>query len=277
MGFLTIQEPNMSNSKAILTLLSNRHSEDVFVPECKDGPTMGCNHFRLDAWVMKKSWTNPMTFGYEIKVSRSDFINDNKWHNYLPLCNQFYFVCPFGLIQPDELPAEAGVIWASKNFTRLYIKKKAPARMVDIPISLYQYILMCRTEITRDINYFGKSDAEYWRDYMALKKENIDFGHRVGKKIKEVIKKEIEEVKSESKKIHNQNEEFKKIKDFLIEIGVDVERKFGIVWSAKKKIKEIDDIIPDDVERVLKNASICLLEVNDKIKKLKSSGEEDII
>lgn len=61
-------------AKAILELLRAKHAEDVFVPECKTGPSQGHDHSRFDAWVMKKSWANAATIGYEIKVSRSDFL-----------------------------------------------------------------------------------------------------------------------------------------------------------------------------------------------------------
>lgn len=49
--------------------------------------------------------------GYEIKVSRQDFLTDKKWQEYLPYCNQFYFVVPKGLILPEELPPEIGLIY----------------------------------------------------------------------------------------------------------------------------------------------------------------------
>jgi len=29
--------------------------------------------------------------GYEIKVSKSDFFNDIKWQEYLPMCNELFF------------------------------------------------------------------------------------------------------------------------------------------------------------------------------------------
>jgi hypothetical protein len=73
-------------SNDILKLLSEKHSEDVFVPECKNGSTWLSTHLRLDAWVMNRSWTKLKFTGYEIKVSRQDFLRDDthdiKWHNY---------------------------------------------------------------------------------------------------------------------------------------------------------------------------------------------------
>ncbi|GAG15780.1 unnamed protein product, partial [marine sediment metagenome] len=78
------------SAREIVRLLNNRHSEDIFVDECKNGPTWFGSHLRLDAWVMKRKWSPITTIGYEVKVSRSDFLNDDKWQGYLQYCNQFY-------------------------------------------------------------------------------------------------------------------------------------------------------------------------------------------
>ena len=80
-------------AQTVLELLAAKHSRDVFVPECKNGAT----HFadgmqKIDAWAMKKSWASPCVTAHEIKVSRADFLKDDKWPGYLPYCNQFYFV-----------------------------------------------------------------------------------------------------------------------------------------------------------------------------------------
>lgn len=53
--------------------------------------------------------------GYEVKISRSDFKSDDKWTEYLPFCNKFYFVCPPDLIQPSELPKEIGLIYVEQG------------------------------------------------------------------------------------------------------------------------------------------------------------------
>ncbi len=137
----------MISSKTILEALSYKHSEDIFIPECKNGSSFG-GHLRMDAWVLKRSWAHPLAIGYEIKVSRGDYEADEKWRGYMEYCNEFYFVCPSNLIQPDELPDDTGLFWLSKTGTRLYKKKKAKYRNLTIPEDLYRYILMWRTKIT---------------------------------------------------------------------------------------------------------------------------------
>jgi len=68
----------------------------------------------------------------EIKISRSDFKADFKKRKHMFLSgkiplrgsmferipNYFWYVCPWGLIQPEEVPEYAGLIWVN---TRSYI------------------------------------------------------------------------------------------------------------------------------------------------------------
>ena len=162
-------------SQAQLTqLLAARHSADLFVPQCKTGPTHYAGHGELkilDAWAMRKSWAQPTTFGYEIKMSRGDFLGDDKWRGYLDYCSQLYFVCPSGVIDPAELPGYVGLLVASKNMKRLYCKRKAVEREVEIPESLWRYILMWRTEVTGDQESRTNNGrgADYWRKWLAQK------------------------------------------------------------------------------------------------------------
>ena len=131
-------------------LLRVRHSKDLYVAECKNGPSYGAPMGKMDAWVMKKSWAKFSTICYEIKVSRSDFINDDKWPIYLDYCNEFYFVSPPGVIEKDEVPEQAGLLHTSKNCTRLYTRKKAPVRTGAINPNVYIYLLMWRTRVCRE-------------------------------------------------------------------------------------------------------------------------------
>ncbi|WP_422101982.1 adenylosuccinate synthase [Vreelandella sp.] len=60
----------------------------------------------------------------EVKVSRSDFLADRKKPHRIEggLGNWRYFMCPEGMIQPDELPEGWGLLWINK---RGHVKPKA--------------------------------------------------------------------------------------------------------------------------------------------------------
>lgn len=164
----------------LLDLLADKHARDVFIPECKTGPTHGARHQRIDAWAMRKSWTRPFTFGYEIKVSRGDWISDEKWRGYLPYCSHFAFVCPSGLIDLNEVPVEAGLLWASKNGKRLYTKKKTPEREVEIPDELFRYVLMNRVRVDREQYETAELRRESWARWVEKRVEERKFGHLFG-------------------------------------------------------------------------------------------------
>lgn len=174
-------------AQEIVDLLAQRHSKDVFIPECKDGPTHYTSHVRMDAWAMNKSWAHPVVSAYEVKVSRADFLKDNKWPAYLPLCNQFYFVAPAGLIDLSELPAEAGLLTASgkDNGARLLTKKKAPHRDVQIPEEVYRYILMCRVAIAPEHHAAQEDRTAHWRRWLNAKQDNQLLGYEVSKRIRQ--------------------------------------------------------------------------------------------
>lgn len=61
--------------------------------------------------------------GFEVKVSREDFLADKKWKNYLPYVNFFYFATLPGVITPGELPEEIG--WLELRESGLVVRKKA--------------------------------------------------------------------------------------------------------------------------------------------------------
>lgn len=128
--------------------LAARHKDDLYVPECKTGPTFTGSHRRLDAWVMARSYSPFRTIGYEIKVSRSDFEQDQKWVEYLGYCHHFYFVCPAGLIKSHELPEDVGLLWMTPS-GRLHDKKRATRREPDADKlrSILVYVLMSRCRV----------------------------------------------------------------------------------------------------------------------------------
>lgn len=220
----------------ITRLLGVRHKNDVFVPECKNGPTHTASHRRLDAWVMSKSWSKPLVTGYEIKVSRSDFLSDDKWHDYLDYCNEFYFVTPYKMISPDEIPAGTGLLWVSKHGVRLFKKRAAEYRDIEIPQSVFRYILMCRAHIQAP-NYYREGSQEYWSKWLENKKIDYEFGYRVSKSIRAEIDKEIKVVGDENKRLQEKIKSLETIKTMLEEAGINIgSSQWSLINSVRDKL-----------------------------------------
>jgi len=88
-----------------------------------------------DAWGMKRAWSIGEAFkenghpsmAIEVKVSRTDFRSRSqkyKEFSSTPLGNYQYVLCPAGMIQPEEVHAEWGLLWWRGK--RIINKKKAP-------------------------------------------------------------------------------------------------------------------------------------------------------
>ena len=71
----------------------------------------------------------------ECKSSREDFMSDEKWQNYLPWCDQYFWAVPTNF-PVDILPEQTGVFWADGYDAELMrdapISTLSPARRKSI-------------------------------------------------------------------------------------------------------------------------------------------------
>jgi hypothetical protein len=173
--------------------LAYRHAKDVFVPECKMGESWGGGARRLDAWAMLRSWSPWMTLGYEVKVSRSDFLQDHKWQEYLPACHAFYIVVPAKLVAPEELPADVGLLWMIGG-QRLVCKRKAVRRSPEPEalLHLMSYVLMSRTRVVANMHEanLGLDDKrQFWARWLEQDTGEHWLGHMVARRLAERVQR----------------------------------------------------------------------------------------
>jgi hypothetical protein len=109
-------QPSVAGEAArILRALGARHErpEWVFLTEA---PMLGGNGpVHLDALAINCFWSKGfVTVGYEVKVSRSDFLGElkrpKKTAASARMCSAFYFAVPNGLVKPEEVPAPYGLV-----------------------------------------------------------------------------------------------------------------------------------------------------------------------
>lgn len=214
------------DSGHILELLKHKHSNDVFIPECKNGETWGVRDLlKMDAWVLRRSYSPLTTIGYEIKCHRQNFEQDQKWTKYLDLCHEFYFVCPGGLIRATDLPSRVGIIWASK--AQLHTKRKAERVEPDLEKlnRLLIYVVMARSKIVdsmyeRDVEQ--KSKLEQIRETVETAKAKKDLAYFVRGHIREVY----ESLASRDAYLPYRENQIKSFEDKLA--------RLGITWNAEK-------------------------------------------
>lgn len=240
-------KPQKFAAKDVLALLAKKHEADVFVPECKDGPSWGGNHFRLDAWTMNRSWTSAKVTGYEIKVNRSDFVQDNKWQAYLACCNELYFVCPAGLIEPSELSPQVGLLWVSSTGNTLVTKKKAHFRDIEIPESVWRYIVMCRTKIVSRQHFEPPDRLEYWRNWLAEKEESRTIGWQASKKVTEYCQR----IERENRELKQKHERYESLRQVLQELGF--QHDYPYTNEVRNRVNQLRGEIPAFVENEIAN------------------------
>lgn len=234
------------SAEQIVKILADQHTKDVFVTECKDGPTWGGSHARMDVWTMTRSWSNLLFTGYEVKVSRSDFKQDNKWHSYLPLCNQLYFVCPKGMIEASEMPDGVGLKYCTES--RATVVKKAAHRECEPPMELFCYLLMARSRIVSPHHYEPETAAskiERFKNWLADKSESRRVGHIVGGQLAQ----HIDRVQAENQRVKEEMGRLNKIAGFARELGINQ-------WTTndriKERLKEFTAAVPEDYKSNLR-------------------------
>lgn len=145
----------------VLVAVARRHTKDLFLTEVKTGPTLtapqGQLH-RIDALAVARSWTHPLVTGYECKISRQDWVRDDKWHSVLGDCHSFYIACPWGVVVPEEVPPDVGLIWV-RSTGSLSVRRKAVYRDIALPALLLYYVALARIDSDRHPFFSSRRDA----------------------------------------------------------------------------------------------------------------------
>ncbi|MRN51968.1 hypothetical protein [Paenibacillus monticola] len=218
--------------------LADRHKDDFYMTEVKDGPSQSVqHHLKLDALAVRKSWSKPLLSGYEIKVSRSDFLRDNKWMGYLPLCHEFSFVCPTGLIKPEELPEQVGLIYYNPEKGTLQTKRKAVYRLVEIPANMLMYIIMNR--LNNDRHPFFSDQRERIEAYVLDKGDryhlSVTYKHKISARLDE-LEKEASDIRRKYERFDQTQSVYDRLKDLANRIGCHG-------WFGDKWVDELEQML----------------------------------
>ena len=194
----------MNLSEGMITkALKEKHEnlEDIFAAQVKIGP-MGSKI--MDAVAIKKTWSPRTVIGYEIKVSRQDFLNDEKYPVYMENCNIFYFVTPKDIIKKGELPEGAGHMIYNPETEKLRTVRKAPYR--DEPINPDVLLHIMFWKFNKYLGY--RTKAEILEDYKA-KKELKSIGEEFARKISD-LEFDLRRSEKQLERLREYNQSYKK-------------------------------------------------------------------
>lgn len=254
------------SASALVAMLAARHADDVFVPECKDGPTQTRAHLRLDAWVLAKTWSPITTIGYEVKVDRGDWRRDDKIHNYMPLCHLLYVVAPKGIVPADELPAGVGLMEPVGTGGRLQIKRKAARREIALPAELMVYVLMCRTKITRET---GPLEDRGWRvrqleDWVKSKGERRELSYAVSQRIRDAFDAQESKIREQERR----HEELEAVRQRVAELGFDINQPVSR-WNVRRKLDALNVTVSSWTLQQMRDAAKLIERTANELEELK--------
>ncbi|MEN1969000.1 MmcB family DNA repair protein [Lentibacillus sp. N15] len=253
--------------------LAKKHerTQDFFLTEVKNGPThISKELYIMDGMAIKKSWVNPMITGYEIKVSRSDFLADEKWGAYKNYCHRLDFVVPNGLIKPEELPDDIGLIYYNPEKKTLTTRRKGRIRDIEMPYEMLYYIIMNRLDNVQ--HPFFTTKREYFEEYIRGKLNSQQLGREVNSKlIDEVARLESENMslKRENEKLNENSETVKEIAKVLRKHGFN----FRYRWKFAEDIDQaLSTALPPHLERGLRDIKAISDRLYDNITKKEAAN-----
>lgn len=246
--------------------LADKHYKDFFITECKSGSTWMTRPGDmkiLDALAIRKSWTSPCFTGYEVKISRGDFLRDVKFYTYEELVNCLYIVCPKGMIDRTELPESVGLMYYDPEKGSITTKKKAIYRKIEYSPELLLYIIFTRLDSDRIPFYSQK--REYFKDYIAGKKENRDLARVAATKLVQDnarLEAELEKVR-----------EFQRHYDIYKSIQNVLHRHHIYGWNAGDVAQELDKALsrkcPEGIEEIRRSME----NIVERIKRMEAGNE----
>lgn len=228
--------------------LAEKHYRDFFMTECKSGSTFftrAGDMKILDALAIRKSWASPCFTGYEVKVSRSDFLRDVKFYTYEEIVNCLYIVCPKGMIERTELPESVGLMYYDPEKRTITTRKKAIYRKIEYSPDLLLYVIYSRLDSDR-IPFYS-SRQEYFRAYVEGKKDNRELAKQVRTKLVQDnarLEGELAAVQT----FRKDRAEFEAIKQVLQKHGIYGWRHGGVAGELDRALSSSS--CPVDIEEI---------------------------
>ena len=133
-AFSGVKKSEGITTNQILAALRSKHESSEWAVFEELSSSVGYSPRRIDLFAIS-CWASRglMTISYEVKVSRQDFAKEmetpEKRASAESVSSEFWFVTPHGLVSPDEVPENCGLLYCNQNLT-LSKKKIAQQRRV---------------------------------------------------------------------------------------------------------------------------------------------------
>lgn len=152
---------------------------------------------RLDGVALEWSHQAMWVHGYEIKVSRSDWLRDAKYERYRPYVDTLTLVCPKGMVARGEMPGDVGLMWYDPDKGALRVKRKPGYDALGVDTAPVKDRLL--RAITRSVFYdpsvsrYGRYDSakEYAEQKRSMRYVGRVLGSTLARRV-EQLERELE-------------------------------------------------------------------------------------
>lgn len=128
------------NAETIREIIREQES-GLFIPEYTYGD------LRIDAAVIDVRRRHVR--GFEIKVSKEDYLRDKKWQLYSSFCSSLSIVCPAELLQVEDVSKPFGLIWAYEDGRLVYQRFPRNLQSRESLAWTFTYLSVLEKEIAR--------------------------------------------------------------------------------------------------------------------------------
>lgn len=232
---------------------------------------MGYYTRTIDVMVFSTWGSNVPVQAFEIKASRSDFFNDikefkEKQGRFVDISNMFWYVTPWGMVKPGEVPECAGLYWVNKS-KKLVRKKQAQLREVD------EYPPSFVASLAKANSYFYNYNENYLYldgEKMTLERASQKIEKFIKGKLRFEVRQEVQnKLKSEWNDLEKKREHFRNVitaskaissafEEVFNDKSLEILKKRGYYHNLKRQVVDIFSSM-----RVDKNTKKILLEFKD--------------
>lgn len=208
---------------SVCALLAERHRDDLLAFELSTAPMGSSSRARFDAWATERSHSRPTVHGYEIKVTRADWLSDKKLTGYARYCNCMWLVTAPGVVLDEqELPGGFGWQVVASTGTRLVTKRKAAHMpMTDADArAIYRMLLVNRAQIVSDPGRGPTGDIDDWLSGRELDKRA---GRALSKRMAVKHGTDVEAVRAENKALVAKIAEYAEVEKVLVGLGIKIQ------------------------------------------------------
>lgn len=195
---------------------------------------------RLDGVALEVNWRGDTWIsGFEVKVSRGDFLRDAKYLCYKNYVDDLTLVCPARMIDRSEVPEPVGLMYYDPSKRTLRYRRKPNPSHGDT--RQVEHRLLKKLAASERPDRYGhyETAAEYVAQREAMKGIGRALGTKMALRLQQL--EQLQEP-TEARRIQAQSKAFERVCDILSRHGYQISR-WTRTEDLETRLKELDEAL----------------------------------